>query len=60
MLQKILGRSPAFRLGLAALEATDGVDAFLTVACTACAGAHFVDVRMEKVLGDEAPRKDRD
>jgi len=39
--------------GWAAEDATEKGDAFVTVACTACLQAHFVNVRTGKVLGEE-------
>jgi len=39
--------------GWAADDVTDEDDAFVTVACTACLQAHFVNVRTGKVLGDD-------
>jgi hypothetical protein len=35
-------------------DAKDEEDAFVTVACSACSGAHFVNARTGRALGDEA------
>jgi len=40
-------------------DVTEEADAFVTIACTACSGSHFVNALTGKVLGSK-PRDDQD